>query len=112
MYTSDDLKAELSDVVFVDEDIAGKIDYARYIVICENYIRANYFGGKNKRMLKLEKPVTSIGFYLVARFVGDHISFNKGERKLMLDQNEIDILQHKPLTYSLFNIIVRNHAYR
>ena len=75
MYTAEDLREELSYHVKVDADIAGKIDYSRYVMICENYIRANYFGGKNRRLITLDKPVTSIGFYLSAKLKRDCIVF-------------------------------------
>lgn len=110
IYSSDDLKAELNNIVYVDAEIAGKINYARYIIICENYIRSNYYGGKNKRMIKLELPVTSIGMFLVARVDNDVITFNSGERILKLFPDEIQLLKEKELTFGLFNAIIRRHA--
>lgn len=110
IYNSDDLKAELSNIAYVDEEIAGKINYGRYIMICENYISGDYYGGKNKRMIKLELPVTSIGMFLIAKVDNNVISFNNGERILELFPDEIEMLKERELTFGLFNSIIRRHA--
>ena len=110
-YKPDDLKAELSDIVYVDAEIAGEIGYGRYMLICQRYIDNGYFGSKNRRLLKLDRPVTSIGFYLVARVDGDYILFNSGERKLKLYTEEIELLKTHKFNFAMFNHIIRNHAF-
>ena len=115
-YNTENLKAELCDIIHVDEDIADEVTYDRYIEMIESRIANGYYERyyayplKNKRIVKLDKPVTDVGFYLVAKVEGNIISFNNGERLLRLYPDEIEQLKTKPLTFGMFNEIVRNHS--
>ena len=115
-YDAEALKAELSEVVHVDATIEGNINYDRYIEIIEHNIESGYYDRyyarpfKNKRIIKIEKPVVGVGFYLVAKVDGEFISFNGGERKLRLNPDEIEMLKDTKFTYGVFNSIVLNHS--